>query len=247
MDFLFDINLIGSFLSLTALEIILGIDNIVFIALLVGNLPEAQQKFARQLGLGLALAMRIGLLFAISWIMGLTDTLFTISGHDVSGKDLVMFIGGSFLIYKGTTSIHDEVTGDIKAEHAVKAKDSFVAVVAQIGVIDMVFSFDSVITAVGLTENISVIIAAMTIAMIVMLIVSGYIAEFLKKFPTLKMLALSFIMLIGLLLVADSFGVHVPKGYIYSAMAFSVFVEGLNLWRRKRTQAKLEKAGKTTP
>jgi predicted tellurium resistance membrane protein TerC len=234
MDWLLDVNLWGSFLSLTALEIILGVDNIVFIALLVGNLPESQQKLARQLGLGLALGMRIGLLFAISWIMTLTEPLFDIAGHDLSGKDILMLAGGGFLIYKGTSSIHDEITGDLKADHVTKAKSGFIAVVAQIALIDLVFSFDSVITAIGLTQQIYVIIAAMTIAMLVMLVISGYIADFLKKFPTLKMLALSFIMLIGVLLVADGLGVHVPKGYIYSAMAFSVLVEGLNLWRQSR-------------
>ncbi|MEX0297540.1 MAG: TerC family protein [Kordiimonas sp.] len=237
MEFLLDYHLWVSFLTLASLEIILGIDNVVFVALLVQHLPDGQRERARVIGLTLALVMRIALLLGVAWIISLKTPWITIFEHTFSGKDLLMLLGGGFLVYKGTNSIHDEVTGD-QVEQLGSYKGTMLSVIAQVVFIDIIFSFDSVMTAVGLTENINVIIAAMTVAMAVMLFSSGYIADFIERFPTLKLLALSFIMLIGVFLVAEGFGVHVPKGYIYSAMAFSLFVEVLNLLSRKRRQRK---------
>ncbi|TNE62258.1 MAG: TerC family protein [Alphaproteobacteria bacterium] len=233
MDFLFDYHLWASFLTLTSLEIILGIDNVVFIALLVGHLPAAEAKRARLIGLSLALLMRILLLLGVAWIISLEAPWLTLFGEEFSGKDILMLLGGGFLLYKGTNSIHDEVTGD-KQESYKSFAGGIVAVVIQVMLIDIVFSFDSVMTAVGLTKSIPVIIAAMTVAMIVMMFSSGFIASFIDRFPTLKILALSFIMLIGVFLVAEGLGFHVPKGYIYFAMLYSLAVESLNLIRRKR-------------
>lgn len=237
MEFLTDPALWAAFLSLTALEIVLGIDNVVFIALLAGHLPEEQQKKARTIGLSLALLMRIGMLFAIAWIITLKEPLFAVFGHGVSGKDIMMLAGGLFLIAKGTSGIHDEVTHEIK--NAKKAyQGAMSAVILQIVITDMVFSFDSVMTAVGLTPVIGVIIAAMTIAMLVMLIMAEKITSFITKYPTLKMLALSFIILVGVFLTADGLGFHVPKGYIYFAMGFSLAVETFNILARKKRAAK---------
>jgi predicted tellurium resistance membrane protein TerC len=228
-----DYALIGSFASLTALEIVLGIDNVVFIALLVGHLPETQKNKARITGLVLALLMRIGMLFGVSWIIGLKEPWITLLGAQLSGKDILMLAGGTFLLYKATHSIHNELTQD-HVEHYKEYKGGFVSTIFQIVMLDIVFSFDSVITAVGITEHLPVIIAAMTVAMIVMIASSGMISGFIAKHPTLKMLALSFVMMIGMLLVADGFHVHVPKEYVYFAMAFSLGVEILNLLVRKK-------------
>lgn len=234
LAFLFDYSIWASFLSLTALEIILGIDNIVFLALLVGHLPQDKKDRARFIGLGLALFFRIAMLLGIVWIIGLKDPWFSILGKSLSGKDLMLFAGGVFLIYKATDSIHNEVTGDQK-EEIKEFKGGVVSTILQIVLIDIVFSFDSVMTAVGITEQVGVIIAAMTVAMFVMLASSGFIADFITQHPTIKMLALSFVMMIGVLLVAEGLGFHVPKGYIYFGMAFSLGVEVLNmLVRRKR-------------
>ncbi len=235
MEILFDYNLWVSFFTLTALEIILGIDNVVFIALLVGHLPEKERERARLIGLSLALLMRILLLLGVAWIIGLKEPWITMFGHAFSGKDILMLLGGGFLLYKGTNSIHDEVTGE-KREHYKAVSGTMFAVIVQVVLIDIVFSFDSVMTAVGMTQVIGVIIAAMTVAMLVMMFSSGLIASFIERFPTLKILALSFIMLIGVFLVAEGLGFHVPKGYIYFAMLFSLTVETLNLLRRKRRQ-----------
>ena len=237
MEFLTDYNIWVSFLTLSALEIILGIDNVVFVALMVQNLPDEQREKARITGLILALVMRIALLFGVAWIIGLQEPWITILGEELSGKDILMLVGGGFLLYKGTNSIHDEVTGDHK-ESLGSYAGTFGAVVAQVVFIDLVFSFDSVMTAIGLTQVIGVIIAAMTVAMAVMIFSSGYISRILERFPTLKILALSFIMLIGVFLVAEGLGFHVPKGYIYFAMAFSLGVELLNLTSRKRRKKK---------
>ena len=233
MEWLADYHLWASFLSLTALEIVLGIDNVVFIALVVGHLPEEQRKKARTIGLTLALLMRIVMLFGIVWIISLKQPLFSIMGLSLSGKDLMMLGGGLFLLYKATSGIHDEVTGERKEEYRT-FEGNFTSTIMQIVLIDLIFSFDSVITAVGLTEVIFVIIAAMTIAMIVMLVSSGFIADFIATHPTIKMLALSFVMMIGVFLVAEGLGFHVPKGYIYFGMAFSLGVEGLNMLARRR-------------
>ncbi len=243
MELLLDYNIWISFLSLTALEVILGIDNVVFVALMVQHLPDGQREKARVVGLSLALVMRVALLFGVAWIIGLQEPWFEVFGHELSGKDILMLIGGGFLLYKGTDSIHDEVTDDFK-ETMKTYSGTFVAVVAQVVLIDLVFSFDSVMTAVGLTKIIEVIIAAMTVAMMVMIFSSGFIASIIERFPTLKILALSFIMLIGVFLVAEGLGFHVPKGYIYFAMAFSLGVETLNLLSRKR---RLKRAAQKSP
>jgi len=237
LELLLDYHLWVSFLTLTALEIILGIDNVVFIALLVGNLPEKQREKARIIGMSLALLMRILLLLGVAWVIGLKAPWVEVFGQSFSGKDILMLLGGGFLLYKGTNSIHDEVTGD-KANDFKAFVGGMAAVITQVVFIDIIFSFDSVMTAVGLTENINIIIAAMTVAMTVMIFSSGYISNVIERFPTLKVLALSFIMLIGIFLVAEGFGVHVPKGYIYFAMAFSLGVEMLNLVSRSRRKNK---------
>lgn len=233
MELLTDYQLWASFLSLTALEVVLGIDNVVFIALVVGHLPKQEQQKARVIGLALALLFRIAMLFGIVWIIGLKEPWIHLFGLELSGKDLMMLAGGLFLLHKATTSMHDEITGDIKAEYKAKT-GGFAGTILQIIMIDIIFSFDSVITAVGLTEQIAVIVAAMTIAMMVMLASSGYIAHFIATHPTIKMLALSFVMIIGVFLVAEGLGFHVPKGYIYFGMAFSLGVETLNMLARKK-------------
>lgn len=244
MEALLDYHLWVSFLTLTSLEIILGIDNVVFVALLVGHLPDGQRERARIIGLSLALIMRIILLLGVAWVISLKEPWFSLLGHSFSGKDILMLIGGGFLLYKGTNSIHDEVTGE-KAEECKSYSGGMTAVITQVVFIDIVFSFDSVMTAVGLTESIPVIVAAMTVAMLVMIFSSAYIADFIERFPTLKILALSFIMLIGIFLVAEGLGVHVPKGYIYFAMAFSLAVEVLNLMsKRRRERRRLQKQEK---
>lgn len=233
IEILTDYTLLASLVSLTALEIILGIDNVIFIALVVQHLHSSQRKKARMIGLALALLIRIGLLFGLVWIMGLTEPWITVSNFELSGKDLMMLAGGLFLLHKATASIHDEMTDEDKQE-AREFKGGFARTIAQIIAIDFIFSFDSVITAVGMTTHTGVIVAAMVIAMIVMLACSGFIADFIARYPTLKMLALSFIMMIGLLLVAEGLGFHVPKGYIYFGMAFSLGVETLNILTRRK-------------
>lgn len=240
MEFLTDYTLLVSFFSLTALEIILGIDNVVFIALVAGHLPKEQQKKARVYGLALALLMRIAMLFGIVWIISLKQPLFEIFGQSFSGKDIMLLAGGLFLLHKATHSIHDEITHD-KKEDLKAYSGGFMSTLVQIVLLDAVFSFDSVITAVGLTDHIYIIIAAMSVAMIVMMISSGFIADFIAAHPTLKMLALTFVMLIGVFLVAEALGFHVPKGYIYFGMAFSLGVEVLNMLARRRRARKLGK------
>lgn len=230
-------HLLASFLSLSALEIVLGIDNIVFIALVVAHLPKEQQQKARVIGLTLALVFRVAMLMSIVWIMSLREPWLSLFELKLSGKDLMMLAGGLFLIYKATTSIHEEVTGEIKAEFR-EFKGNFIKTILQIIVIDIIFSFDSVITAVGLTNHIYVIIAAMTVAMLVMLVSSGYIADFIASHPTIKMLALSFVMMVGVFLLGEGLGFHVPKGYIYFGMAFSLAVEMLNMMVRKSQKSK---------
>jgi predicted tellurium resistance membrane protein TerC len=228
-------------LTLTVLEIVLGIDNIVFISILVGKLPREQQDRARIIGLGLAMFMRIALLFTISWIIGLTAPWFTIAGMEFSGRDLILIGGGLFLLGKATFEIHERLEGDDHAPGTVAAgTSSFASVIAQILALDLVFSLDSVITAVGMAEDLWVMVTAVVIAVGVMLISSGYIADFVNRHPTVKMLALSFLLLIGMSLVAEGLDFHIPKGYIYFAMGFSVFVEILNLRIRGRGKEKGE-------
>lgn len=224
-----------AFLTLTSLEIVLGIDNIVFISILSGKLPQNQQAKARNLGLLLAMGTRILLLLAISWIMGLTKELFSLMGHEFNGKDMILIIGGIFLVGKSTTEIHHKLEAEDRTE--VKGHGTFASVIIQILILDLVFSLDSVITAVAMVDEIAVMIAAVIVAVLVMLVSAGPIARFVEKHPTVKMLALSFLLLIGVTLIADGFGQHISKGYIYFAMGFSVFVELLNLKIRKSKKA----------
>jgi predicted tellurium resistance membrane protein TerC len=227
-----------SLATLAAMEIVLGIDNVVFLTILASRLPRAQQPLARRLGLGFALGTRLLLLFAISWVMGLTRDLFSVAGHGISGRDLILLAGGLFLIGKATFEIHDKL--EVKSDpHAMEARAgaAFWGVIVQIGLLDIVFSLDSVITAVGMARHLSVMVAAMVIAMVVMLVFAGRIGDFVERHPTMKMLALAFLILIGVMLVAESFGKHIEKGYIYFAMAFSLLVELLNMRMRKAREA----------
>ena len=220
-------------LTLTSLEIVLGIDNIVFISILVAKLPAARQARARRLGLLLAMGMRIGLLLAITWVMGLTRPLFTLLERGFTGRDLILLVGGLFLVAKATWEIHDKLEGgEQRGRPRVKAA-TFGAVLIQIMLLDIVFSLDSVITAVGMARDVAIMIAAVMIAVFVMMLAAGGISSFIERHPTMKMLALSFLLLIGVMLIADGFGQHVSKGYIYFAMAFSLFVEVLNLRIRR--------------
>lgn len=229
LDFLMSPEVLISLLTLTALEVVLGIDNIIFISILAGRVPPEQREKARKLGLLGALVSRLALLSLISVIVKLTTPLFAVAGVDITGKSLILLIGGLFLLYKATIEIHAKIEG---AEHGgqqgVKVA-SLAAVVTQITILDIVFSIDSVITAVGLTQYISIMVAANIIALAVMLAAAKPIAEFVDRHPTVKVLALSFLLMIGLLLVAEAFAVHVPKGYVYFAMGFSVFVEMINI------------------
>ena len=220
-------------LTLTVLEIVLGIDNIVFISILSGKLPESQQPFARRLGLLLAMFTRVGLLFSLAWVIGLTAPLFSVLGEAISGRDLLLLVGGLFLLAKATHEIHQRLEGETGAGSA-RAPASFLGVIIQILLLDIVFSFDSVITAVGMANEIGVMVAAVMIAVGVMLVSAEAISRFVNAHPTVKVLALSFLLLIGCSLVAESFDQHIPKGYIYFAMGFSVFVEGINLRVRRR-------------
>lgn len=238
MDWLSDPQIWASLLTLTALEIVLGIDNVVFIAILADRLPAAQQARARQAGLALALITRLALLASIAWIIGLTRPLFDVLGHAVSWRDIILVAGGFFLLYKGTREIHRRLEGETPQEEAGRARTSFAGIVAQILLIDIVFSLDSVITAVGMANELWVMATAIILAVAIMLGASGPLAGFVDRHPTVKMLALSFLLLIGMTLVADGAGVHVPKGYIYAAISFSVAVEALNQLaaRRRRTR-----------
>jgi len=220
--------------TLTAMEIVLGIDNVVFLAILVGRLPTSQQAFARRLGLTLALGMRIGLLLMISWIMGLTAPLFSVLGGSVSGRALILLGGGLFLIAKATWEIYDKVEAGHGESRAAPVRGAFLLVLVQILLIDIVFSLDSVITAVGMANEISIMAIAMVAAMLVMLVSAGAVSGFVNRHPSVKILALAFLLLIGVMLVAEGMGTHVAKGYIYFAMAFSLFVEMLNLRYHKK-------------
>jgi predicted tellurium resistance membrane protein TerC len=232
MDWIFDPQSWIAFSTLLALEIVLGIDNVVFISILAGKLPASQQAKARYLGLGLAMLLRIILLFSISWVIGLTAPLFTVLQQEISGRDLILLVGGLFLIAKSTHEIHQRLEGEEGHASGVTAP-TFTSVIVQILLLDMVFSLDSVITAVGMVDNISIMIAAVVIAVLFMMAFARPVSEFVDRHPTVKMLALSFLLLIGMTLIAEAFDRHIPKGYIYSAMAFSVFVEMLNLRARK--------------
>jgi predicted tellurium resistance membrane protein TerC len=221
-------------LTLTALEIVLGIDNIIFISILVGRLPEAQRNFARRMGLGLAMLTRLGLLFSITWVMGLTEPWFTVFGNSVSGRDVVLIGGGMFLLFKATHEIHNSLEGaGDNAKNVVVTSMGMVLI--QIAILDIVFSLDSVITAVGLVDHITLMAIAIILAVLVMLMAAKPIGDFVEDHPTIKILALSFLILVGMTLIVEGFDVHIPKGYIYFAMAFSVGVEFINLRMRKKT------------
>jgi predicted tellurium resistance membrane protein TerC len=226
----------AAFLTLTLLEVVLGIDNVIFISILADRLPAELRRRARLVGLSLAMIMRIVLLLSINWIANLTDPLVTIAGHQFSGRDLILLGGGLFLIYKATSEIHGKLEGE--EEHEASGRQaSFAGVIAQILLLDVVFSLDSVITAVGMADDIEVMIAAVVIAVGIMLVAAGPLSAFVSRHPTVKMLALSFLLLIGFSLVAEGWEFHIPKGYIYSAMAFAVLVEVLNLRLRTKTAA----------
>src|SRR5690606_8583188 len=233
MELLTDPQVWLAFVTLTALEIVLGIDNIIFISILVGRLPERQRPRGRTIGLALAMLTRILLLLSITWVMGLSQDLFSVFGSGVSGRDLILIGGGLFLLAKSTMEIHHSLEGAKQPPDVVKAKATFVGVITQIAIIDIVFSLDSVITAVGMAEHVEVMIAAVVAAVIVMMFMAGPISNFVDRHPTIKMLALSFLILIGVALIGEGFELHIPKGYIYFAMAFSVSVEFLNMRMRK--------------
>ena len=222
-------------ITLTVLEIVLGVDNIIFISILSGKLPQHQQDRARRIGLLLAMLMRVALLFSIAWVARLKEPLFAVFGHGVSGRDLVLILGGLFLLAKSTHEIHENLEGE-GAHGEARAVASFAGVLVQIMLLDIVFSLDSVITAIGMADQLSVMILAVMIAVGVMMVAAGSISRFVERHPTVKMLALSFLLLIGMSLILDGVGQHVPKGYIYFAMGFSVFVEMINLRVRKKSE-----------
>ena len=229
MDWLMTPELWVAFLTLTALEIVLGIDNIIFISILVSRLPKEQQARGRIFGLGLAMFTRIALLLSFTWVMRLTNDLFTVFDQGISGRDLILFFGGLFLLFKSTMEIyHSTEVADENQPNASKTY-GFMGIIIQIAIIDIIFSLDSVITAVGMVQNVPVMIAAIVISVFVMMLASGTISDFIDKHPSLKILALSFLIVVGTVLVAEAFDVHVPKGYVYFAMAFSLAVEAINI------------------
>jgi predicted tellurium resistance membrane protein TerC len=228
MEWLTDPQVWLALVTLTALEIVLGIDNIIFISIQAGKLPVELQEKARLLGLGLAMFIRVALLFSLTWLMGLTAPLFTVFGNEISGRDLILLSGGLFLIWKSTREIHEKLEGD-EGVASTKIGATFGAVIVQILLLDIVFSLDSIITAIGMASQLAVMVAAVVVAVGFMMLFSGKISAFVEKHPTIKMLALSFLLLIGVALIGDSLDMHIPKGYIYFAMAFSVMVEMLNL------------------
>jgi predicted tellurium resistance membrane protein TerC len=233
MDWLTNPQIWIALLTLTALEIVLGIDNIIFISILAGKLPRREQPSARRLGLAAAMITRILLLLSIAWVIRLTAPLFTVLGQEISGRDLILLVGGLFLLGKATYEIHDKLEGE-EGHASRKTAASFAGVIVQIMLLDIIFSLDSVITAVGMVEQVAVMIAAVVIAVGVMMLAAGAISHFVEAHPTIKILALSFLLLIGMSLVAEALDQHIPKGYIYFAMGFSVFVEVLNLKMRAR-------------
>lgn len=241
MEALLSVEGIIALLTLTLLEIVLGVDNIIFISIVTNKLPEEQQPKARLIGLSLALLIRIVLLFGITWIVGFTKPIFNLFNFEVSGRDLILFVGGLFLLAKSTSEIHHKVEG-VSEEHGVSAKKkAFGTIITQIVLLDIVFSFDSILTAIGLTNEILLMVIAVVISLIVMMIFSGAISEFINKHPTLQILALSFLILIGFMLVIEAFHFHVPKGYIYFSVAFSLLVEIVNMKMRKSRKVVSEK------
>lgn len=224
----------ASFLTLVVLEIVLGVDNVIFISIAAAKLPEEQRKRARVLGLAGALVLRVALLFSIAWIIGLSEPFMQFGDFGLSWRDVILLAGGLFLIYKAATEIFDEVEGDIHTAEERVVSATFMSVIAQIMVLDLVFSLDSVITAVGIADHLEVMVAAVVIAILVMMAAAQPIADFVEAHPSTKMLALAFLVMVGMALVADGFHVHVERGFIYAAMVFAGAVEGLNLWRAKR-------------
>jgi predicted tellurium resistance membrane protein TerC len=222
-----------AFVTLTLLELVLGIDNIIFISILVDKLPKAQREIARKVGLFGAMFMRIGLLFLLAWIVGLVKPFFTVFGQGISGRDLILILGGLFLIYKSTTEIHHSLEG-VEEAHSSAVKATMAGVIIQILIVDLVFSLDSIITAVGMVDDIRIMIAAVVVSVALMMVFANAIGRFVSDHPTIKMLALSFLVVVGVVLVAEGFDHHVPKGYVYFAMAFSLGVEMLNIYMRKR-------------
>ena len=243
MQWFLDPHLWIGLITLTVLEIVLGIDNIIFISILSGKLPARKQANARRIGLGLAMVMRVLLLLSLTWVMGLTRPLFTLLGFDVSGRAVILIAGGLFLLTKSTHEIHNNLEGEDE-ERRVRTVPSLLSVLVQISLLDIVFSLDSVITAVGMVDHVGIMIAAVVLAVVAMMFFAGPIANFVERHPTIKMLALSFLLLIGVNLIADGVGFHIPKGYTYFSMGFAVFVEVLNLKLRKRraVPAKLRSA-----
>jgi predicted tellurium resistance membrane protein TerC len=246
MEWLADPQIWIAFVTLVALELVLGIDNIVFISILAGKLPGDQPKRARLVGLSLAMLMRIALLFSLSWIIGLTAPLVEIFGVALSGRDLILIAGGLFLLAKSTHEIHQKLEGD-EGEASARVRASFAGVIIQIILLDIVFSLDSVLTAIGMVSQIEIMIAAVVISVIFMMLFSGVISDFVQRHPTVKMLALSFLLLIGVTLIVDGFHQHIPRGYIYFSMGFSVFVEMLNLRLRRRRVPPVELRQPYTP
>ena len=239
MDWIVDPQIWLALVTLTALEIVLGIDNIIFISILAGKLPQEQQQQARIVGLAVAMITRLLLLLSLSWLMTLTAPLFSILAHDISGRDMILIAGGLFLLVKSTLEIHDKLEGEEHHTHA-KAMASFGAIIIQIALLDIVFSLDSVITAIGMVNQIWVMATAIIIAVGVMMVASHPISLFIDQHPTLKVLALSFLLMIGIMLIGEGLEFHIPKGYIYFAMAFSVFVEMLNLKIRRKSTAPIK-------
>lgn len=236
LELLIDPNAWIAFATLTALELVLGIDNIIFISILVDKLPEQRRDVARRIGLAMAMFMRIGLLLLLAWIIGLTAPLLTVLGKEISGRDLILIGGGLFLLWKSTSEIHQSLEG-VESHSPGPVKATFGAVILQIMVIDLVFSLDSIITAVGMVDDVEVMIAAVVASVALMMLFAGAIGRFVSDHPTIKMLALSFLVAVGVVLIAEGFGHHVPKGYIYFAMAFSLAVEMLNIRMRRRAAA----------
>jgi predicted tellurium resistance membrane protein TerC len=236
MEFLFSLEGVISLITLMLLEVVLGIDNIIFISIISDKLPQEEQKKARTLGLSLALLMRIGLLMGISWIVNLKDPITTIYAFELSARDLILIVGGLFLMAKSTTELHSKVSGlhEKDATGGTRKKLSLSSAIIQIILLDIVFSFDSILTAVGLSDHIEIMIIAVVFSIIIMLIFAEKVSHFVNNHPTVKVLALSFLLMIGMLLMAEGLHAHVPKGYIYAALAFSLFVEALNLRMRKK-------------
>lgn len=242
-NLLIDTEIAAALLSLTLMEIVLGIDNIIFISILSSRLPESQRKKARLVGLALAMFTRIGLLFSLSWVMSLKEPLFELMNHGFSGRDLVLIGGGAFLVYKATKEIHEKIENLEEEQLQTKGNISFSGVLVQIVILDIVFSLDSVITAVGMVDQLWVMVLAVMISVVIMMIFAGAVSDFIHRNPTVKMLALSFLLLIGITLAGEGLGHHISKGYIYAAMAFSIFVETLNLAStRKRKKAAIPAA-----